>query len=409
MEIPQDIDDVIYLDNAATVYPKPDDVLDRMVDIYRRFGVNPGRSGYDLCLVGGDLVHSTRERLTEFFGASSPDRLCFTYNGSDALNILIQGLVEEGDHVISTTVEHNSVIRPLNHLRHHGVISVDYVPFAADATVDPDEIAAMVRPETRLVVVNHGSNVVGSVQPVSEIGRVCRERDLLLVVDTAQTAGVIPIDVEAMGIDALAFTGHKSLLAPTGIGGLWVRESVEVRHTRFGGTGVRSAHPFHLDEYPYRLEVGTGNVLGIVALSLGQDYIAGRGMEAIYRHEMELLVRLQDGIAALDGVHLHGTTKLDNRLPVLSLTVDGLDPSDVGTLLDVDHGIACRTGLQCAPLIHEQMGTAPRGTVRLSIGPMNQAEDIEAAVQAMTEIAADAERHHGRVHAMQRAHDAGLQ
>jgi len=379
---------IIYLDNAATVYPKPPEILDAALDLYKRFGVNPGRSGYDLCLVGGDLVQTTREELTRLFGGTDPDRLCFAYNASDALNILIQGMVDPGDHVVSTTVEHNSVIRPLNHLRRGGAVTVDWVPTASDGRVDPRDIAKQIRPETKLVVVNHGSNVIGAIQPVGEIGRICREREVRFIVDTAQTAGVVPIDVHEMKIDALAFTGHKSLLAPTGIGGVYVAEGVEVKHTRFGGTGVRSAHPYHLDEYPYRLEVGTPNVLGILGLHEAQRYIAERGMDEIYRHEMELFSTLQEGLAEIDGVTLHGTTRLSDRLPVLSLTVENWDPADVGVLLDGDHNIACRTGLQCAPLIHDQMGTSPRGTVRLSVGPLNTAADVHAAILGVREIAA---------------------
>jgi cysteine desulfurase family protein len=388
MELTHDVHDIIYLDNAATTYPKPQELLEGMADLYLRYGVNPGRSGYDLCLIGGDLVQTTRKELTALFGGTDPDRLIFAYNASEALNILIQGLVEPGDHVVSTTVEHNSVIRPLNHMREEKRISIDYVPYEKDGVVDPQRIADTFRKETRVVVVNHGSNVIGTIQPVAEIGKLCRERGILFVVDTAQTAGIIPIDMKAMSIDALAFTGHKSLLGPTGIGGLCVREGVVVRPTRYGGTGVRSAHPFHLEEYPYRLEVGTGNVLGIVGLHLSLKHIADRGMDNIYRHEMELFSRLQAGLMELDRVTLHVTTSLENRLPVLSLTVGGRDPSDIGTMLDVDYSIATRTGLQCAPLIHEQMGTAPRGTVRMSIGPANTEGDIEAAVGAMQELSA---------------------
>jgi cysteine desulfurase family protein len=377
-----------YLDNAATVYPKPPEILDAALDLFKRYGVNPGRSGYDLCMIGGDLVQSTRKKLTEFFGGTDPERLCFAYNASDALNILIQGMVDRGDHVVTTMVEHNSVIRPLNHLQRDGLIAVDYVAPGPDCRVDPDEIAKRIRPETRLVVVNHGSNVVGAVQPVTEIGRICRERGVRFVVDSAQTAGVVPIDVEAMNIDALAFTGHKSLLAPTGVGGIYVAEGVVVKHTRYGGTGVKSAYPLHLDEYPFRLEVGTPNVLGILGLNEAQDYIAKRGMNEIYRHEMELFSTLQESVLGIDGVTLHGTTSLTDRLPVLSLTVDGWDPGDVGILLDGDHNVACRTGLQCAPLIHDHMGTSPRGTVRLSVGPMNTVDDIEAAIRGIDDIAA---------------------
>jgi cysteine desulfurase family protein len=379
-------DKLHYLDNAATVYPKPKEVLKEMANIYGLYGVNPGRSGYDLCLVGGDILDSTRKRLTGFFGGSNPERLCFCYNASDALNILIQGMLREGDHVVTTRVEHNSVIRPLNHLRKSHLITVDYVACGTQGTVDPDDIAAAVRPNTRLVIVNHGSNVIGTIQPIAEIGRICRERDVLFVVDTAQTAGMVPIDIEGMNVDALAFTGHKSLLGPTGIGGLYVRDGVEVQATRYGGTGVRSAYPFHLDEYPYRLEVGTPNVIGIAGLYLAQDYLEERGMAAVYQHEMELFARLEEGLQEIDRLILHGTRSLENRLPVLSLTVPGLDPSDVGSFLDVDHNVACRTGLQCAPLVHDEMGTSPRGTVRLSIGPMNTLEDIDAAIAAMRVI-----------------------
>ena len=389
MDLNFDSQKIIYLDNAATTFPKPREVLERATDAYARFGVNPGRSGYDLCLVAGELVFETRKALATFFGGDKPERLVFAANATDALNLAIQGLLGRGDHAITTTVEHNSVIRPLDHLRRDHGVEVDFVPFEQGGLVDPDEIARRFRPNTKLVVVNHGSNVIGTVQPVAEIGRRCRERGILLVVDAAQTAGVLPIDVEAMAIDVLCFTGHKSLLGPTGTGGLYVRDGVEVRHTRVGGTGVHSAYPFHLDEYPYRLEAGTGNVLGIAGLYFAQQYLARRGVSEIYRHEMELFAILQAGLEKIDGVTLHGTTSLEHRLPVLSFTVAGRDPGDVGQLLDVDYNIASRTGLQCAPLIHQQMGTGERGTVRLSVGPMNERAHVDAAVAAVTEIAAD--------------------
>jgi len=389
MDLNFDSQRIVYLDNAATTFPKPREVLQQALDAYARFGVNPGRSGYDLCLVAGELVYETRKALATFFGGDKPERLAFAANASDALNLAIQGLLASGDHAITTTVEHNSVIRPLNHLKRDRGVAVDFVPFEAGGLVDPDEIAARFRPNTKVVVVNHGSNVIGTIQPVAEIGRRCRERGIVFVVDAAQTAGVIPIDVAAMSIDVLAFTGHKSLLGPTGTGGLYVRDGVEIRQTRFGGTGVHSAFPYHLDEYPYRLEVGTGNLLGIAGLYFAQQYLAKRGVEAIYRHEMELFTRLQSGLERIEGVKLHGTTSLEHRLPVLSFTLAGRDPADVGSLLDVDHDIACRTGLQCAPLIHEQMGTGERGTVRLSVGPMNERKDVDAAIEAVGEIAAD--------------------
>jgi len=339
-------------------------------------------------MVGGDMLELTRKKLTEFFGGSHPERLCFTYNASDSLNILIQGLVEEGDHVLSTSVEHNSVIRPLNHLRKEGVITVDFVSCSSSGIIDPDDIANAFRSNTTLVVVNHGSNVTGTIQPLEPIGVFCRENGASFVVDVAQTAGVVPVSVEEMHIDALAFTGHKSLLGPTGIGGLYVRKGIEVKPTRFGGTGVRSAHPFQLEEYPYRLEVGTPNVLGVAGLYIAQGYLSEKGIDSIYAHEMNLFRRLSEGVASITGIHLQGPSSLENRLPVLSLTVDGWDPADVGTFLDVEYDVACRTGLQCAPLIHERMGTSPRGTVRLSVGPMNVVEDVDVAINALEQIAA---------------------
>lgn len=390
MDLPLDASKIIYLDNAATTFPKPKEVLDKTVEAYSRYGVNPGRSGYDLCLMAGEMVADTRKVLTRFFGGSDPNRLVFAANATDALNLLIQGVLGGGDHAVSTTIEHNSVIRPLNHMARDRGVEVDFVPVEADGRVDPRAIAKRLRPNTRLVLVNHGSNVIGTIQPVGEIGQLCRAHGMTFAVDTAQTAGVVPIDMHAMCIDVVAFTGHKSLLAPTGIGGLCVGDAVDIRPTRFGGTGVNSVNPYHLEEYPYRLEAGTSNVLGIAGLYFGQAYIATRGLDAIYRHEMELFARLQAGLAGIAGVTLHGTTSVEDRLPVLSFTIAGRDPGDVGTLLDVEYNIAARTGLQCAPLIHRQMGTEAHGTVRLSVGPLNAEGDIEAAIRAVAEIAAEA-------------------
>ncbi len=389
MDLTFDSSKIVYLDNAATTFPKPPEVLQPMLEVYERLGVNPGRSGYDLCMVAGELVFETRKALAAFFGGTKPERMIFAANATDALNLAILGVLKPGDHAISTTIEHNSVIRPLNHLHRDHKVEVEFVPVELDGRVDPDEIARRFKPNTRLVAMNHGSNVIGTIQPVEEVGRRCRERGILLLVDAAQTAGVIPIDIEAMGIDLLAFTGHKSLLGPTGTGGLLVRDGVEVQTTRFGGTGVHSVHPFHLEEYPYRLEAGTANVLGIAGLHFALEYLEKRQVTEIHRKEMVLFRKLQDGLAAIEGVALHGATGYEHRLPVLSFTVAGREPADVGALLDADYNIAARTGLQCAPLIHEQLGTAPLGTVRFSLGPMSVASDVEAGLAAVSEIAAE--------------------
>lgn len=379
---------LIYLDNAATSYPKPESVYVFMDQSFRRHGVNPGRSGYDLCLEAGQLVEDTRRQLTTFFGGRDSSRLVFGYNSTDMLNLAIFGLLQRGDHAVTTTLEHNSVLRPLYHLARDYGVEVDHVPFDARGFVDPDAVGARIRANTRLVVVNHGSNVIGTLQPVGEIGRICQERGVRFLVDASQTAGKVPIDVEQMQIDALAFTGHKSLFGPTGIGGMYVRQGVEIRHTRAGGTGVRSAVRGHLEEYPYRLEYGTGNVLGIAGLHAGVEWLTTKGMHTVHAHELALTERLRDGLRAIEGVTLYCQDDLANHIGVLAFNVEGMEAADVGTMLDVDHGIACRTGLHCAPLVHEQIGTAAlHGAVRFSVGPFNTAEQIERAIEGVREIA----------------------
>jgi cysteine desulfurase family protein len=381
--------EIIYLDNAATTFPKPESVYTFMDQFYRRAGVNPGRSGYDLCLEAGELLDNTRKLLTRFFHGGDYNRLCFSYNATDALNLILFGVLAEGDHAITTTLEHNSVLRPLYHLSKYAGVEVDYVPFDGMGFVDPDEIRRRFRPNTRLVIVNHASNVIGTVQPVRDIGRLCRGQGILFAVDASQTAGHIGVDVEQDCIDLLAFTGHKSLLGPTGIGGVYVREGVTVRHTRAGGTGVRSAERLHLEEYPFRLEYGTPNIAGAAGLHAGVTWIQERGIDTIHDHEMALASQLRDGLAQLEGVSLYCQDSLVHHVAVMAFNIDGLDASESGTMLDVDHGIACRTGLHCAPLVHEQLGTAKiKGTVRFGIGPFNTEAHIHAAIQAVAEITA---------------------
>ena len=378
---------LIFLDNGATSYPKPEEVYRYMDHFYRNFGVNPGRSGYDLCMEAGLVVEETRKMLTQFFNGTDPNRLCFGYNSTDALNLIISGMLRPGDHAVSTTVEHNSVLRPLYHLRREGV-DIDFVPFDGAGFVDPAEIRKMFRPNTRLVILNHPSNVIGTVQPIAAIGKLCREAGIPFAIDASQSAGKVPIDMDSQCLDVVAFTGHKSLLGPTGIGGLCVREGVEIRHTRAGGTGVRSAVRAHLDEYPYRLEYGTPNVMGIAGLKAGLTWILGKGVESIHAEEMRLAQILLDGLRGIPRVVLYCLDSLENHIAVLAFNIDGMDAADVGTMLDVDFGIACRTGLHCAPLVHEQMGTDKiHGAVRFGIGPFNTEEHIQAAVAAVGKIA----------------------
>jgi len=385
------MENLIYLDNAATSWPKPDKVYSFMVEFYRRCGVNPGRSGFDLAIEAGDIVEDLRRRLTVFFGGDqdAPERLCFSYNATDALNLIIQGSLSEGDHVITTNLEHNSVIRPINHLVRDGGGEATFVPFNDDGFVEPDDIKTAIRPNTRLVIVNHGSNVLGTIQPVAEIGRICREAEVRFAIDASQTAGAVPIDMQAMNVDLLAFTGHKSLMGTTGIGGLCIRKHVDLRHSRSGGTGVRSAYPYHLDEYPFRMEFGTPNVVGIASLVAAQEWIKERGgIAAIYAHEMQLAEKLLEGFKAIEGVKRYCCDSLEDHLSTLTVNVEGLEAGDVGMMLDVDFDIAPRTGLHCAPLVHRQIGTEDiHGGVRFAIGPFNTETHIERAIEGMAEVA----------------------
>jgi cysteine desulfurase / selenocysteine lyase len=378
---------MIFLDNSATSFPKPESVYEFMDQFYRRAGVNPGRSGYDLCMEAGELLDRTRKLLADFFNGPDANRLCFTYNATDALNLIIFGMLQPGDHAITTTLEHNSVLRPLFHLSQDRAVEVDYVPFEPAGFVDPERIRSLFRKTTRLVIVNHGSNVIGTIQPVKEIGRLCRERGIPFAIDASQTAGHIPIDIQGDNIDVLAFTGHKSLLGPTGIGGLYVGENVAIRQTRAGGTGVRSAERLHPEDYPFHLEYGTPNILGAAGLNAGIRWIQDKGLATIHDDEMALTSKLRDGLREIDGVTLYCQDDLAGHLPVLAFNVNGLEASDTGTLLDVEYNIACRTGLHCAPLVHQQLGTDKiRGTVRFGLGPFNTDNHIRTAVDAVSEI-----------------------
>jgi cysteine desulfurase family protein len=387
--------DVFYLDNAATSYPKPDSVHDTVRSFYSESGINPGRTGCDMALSAEQMVSGTRKKLSELFNASivenggtkDPDRLVFTLNATMSLNLVINGMVGPGDHVVTTMVEHNSVIRPVNHKVKEGAEATFVVP-DTEGYVAPEDIRKAIQKNTTLVIVNHGSNVTGVVQDIEAIGKVCKEEGVPFAVDTAQTAGVVPIDMPTCNISFLTFTGHKGLFGPTGTGGICVADDAEIAGTVYGGTGVRSAYPYHLEEYPYRLEAGTLNIAGLSGLSAGVDWIREKGLENIHKHELELLSMLQEGLSDIKGVTVHGTTRLENRVATLSFNVDQYDASDVGTFLDVDYNIITRTGLQCAPLIHEHHGTSPRGTVRMSIGPFNTREHIEAAIRAVGEISA---------------------
>jgi len=383
------MDGLIYLDNGATSFPKPEEVYTFMDHFYRNFGVNPGRSGYDLCMESGEVIENTRKQLMKFFNGKDPNRLVFSYNSTDALNLVINGMLEKGDHAITTTIEHNSVLRPLYHKSMDNGVEVDYIPVDDRGFLDPDDFPKKFKKDTKLVILNHASNVIGTIQPIKEIGAHCKKHGIPFAIDASQSAGKVPIDIEAQNVDIVVFTGHKSLLGPTGIGGLYVKEGIEIKITRAGGTGVRSAVRTHLYEYPYRLEYGTLNSIGVAGLHAGVKWVEERGIDTIHEHEMKLTAMLRDGLKEIDGVTLYCQDDLTDHIAVLLFNVKGFEALNVGTLLDVDYNIACRTGLHCAPLIHEHIGTADiHGAVRFGIGPFNTEEHINAAIEAVKEIAA---------------------
>jgi len=378
----------IYLDNAATTFPKPDEVYKFMDHFYRNNGVSPGRSGFDAAIAAEEVVMETRDLLVNLFNGDDPNHLTFSYNASDSLNMIIQGIVEKGDHVITTMLEHNSVLRPLHHLELDGTIEITYVPFDDHGYVDTEDIKKEIKENTKMVIVNHSSNIIGTVQPVSQIGKVCKEANVYFVLDASQSAGIIPIDIKEMNIDIVVFTGHKCLMGPTGIGGSYVKDHVKINSTRFGGTGVRSAQKTHLEQFPYRLECGTLNIVGVAGLNAGIKWLNKQGIANIHNHEITLWDKLRKGLQNIDKVTTYCAESIENQNAVLSFNIKGFEAGDVGVMMDVDYNIACRTGLQCSPKVHERLGTIDlHGTVRISAGPFNTEEEIELAIAAVEDIA----------------------
>ena len=398
-----------YLDNAATSWPKPECVYEYMDQFYRGYGVNPGRAGHELAVEAEKMVSQTRRLLGQFFNfGSGSDRVVFTQNASDSLNIALFGMLASGDHVISTRIEHNSVIRPLNHLqRDHGV-AVTRVEHDAQGYVDAQDIKKAICPQTKVIVVNHASNVLGSVQDLQSIGRIARAAGVAFVVDTCQTAGVVPIDMQDCCIDVLTFTGHKGLFGPMGIGGMLVNDGVRIRPSRVGGTGVDSITPFQPDNYPHHLETGTVALPGIAGLNAAQKWFAelgrkqlnGRGedishtqacqaaLQHIMERELAHVKQLGSAFRSIDNVRVYGPEEGRPRVATLSINIKDLPADQVGAMLDADHAVCVRAGLHCAPLVHQDANTVPQnGTVRFSPGYFTDREDLEQAIQGVRELA----------------------
>jgi len=385
---------MIYLDNAATSWPKPPGVAAAMLHFLDQVGANPGRSGHRLSVEAGRIVYQAREALAALFNVRDPLRVVFAANATEALNLALHGYLRPGDHVITSSMEHNSVMRPLRALARPPAgrerIALTVIPCSSQGFLDPTALEAAIRPETALIVLNHASNVCGSLLPVREAGAIARRHGCLLLVDAAQTAGAYPLDVEADQIDLLAFTGHKALVGPMGTGGLVIGERVDVGRLeplKQGGTGSRSEQQEQPDFLPDKYESGTANAVGLAGLGAGVRWVLERGVAEIRRHEVELTQRLIDGLTAIPGIAVYGGLAAARQTATVSFNLDGLLPSDVGLRLDEEYDIMCRVGLHCAPAAHETLGTFPQGTVRFSLGSINTTAEVDQALEAVSTLA----------------------
>ena len=379
---------MIYLDSAATSYHKPDGVARAVAEAISHMG-NPGRGAHEASLDASRVVYGTREKMAGLFGVEEASQIVFTANSTESLNIAIQGLVDPGDHVITTVMEHNSVLRPLYLCQQRGV-SLTILPFSAAGTVTPEAIEAVIRSNTRMIVCTHGSNLTGDLNDLEAIGRVCKKHHLLFVVDASQTAGVFPIQMDSMNIDVLCFTGHKSLMGPQGTGGMCVRKGVRIRPLLVGGSGIDSYSKIHPQVMPTALEAGTLNAHGIAGLSAALDFIKKVTPDVIRQREEELTRRFVRQIKSIPGVKLYGNYEQFPRAPILSLNILDYDSGEIADALAQDYGIMTRAGAHCAPLMHETLGTKSQGAVRFSFSYFNTEEEIDQAANAIRELAEEA-------------------
>ncbi|OPX83849.1 MAG: putative cysteine desulfurase [Pelotomaculum sp. PtaB.Bin104] len=378
---------MIYSDNAATSFPKPKSVLEAMSDYFFNMGGNTGRSGHKKALEASELVFNTREYLAQLFNIKDSARIVFTKNVTESLNLALNGFLKKGDQVLTTSVEHNSVMRPLRYLEQTGTIKLFVVKANQAGIVDPAAFEDILRKEKiRLIVVSHASNVTGAVAPIGAIAKIARSYGSHTLIDAAQTAGAYPVDIAADGVDMLAFTGHKALLGPQGTGGLYIREGLEIEPLLRGGTGSNSEHEYQPELMPDKLESGTLNVIGLAGLGAGVKHVLEQGVTKIRQKEMDLTEHFIRNVAKIPGVRLYGPEDAGSRVSVVSLNITGCDPAEVAYILDRDFDIACRPGLHCAPSAHKTIGTFPQGTVRFSFGPFNNMEQINTSLKALAQI-----------------------
>ena len=383
---------MIYLDNAATSHPKPEEVYQRVDYVLRHASANPGRSGHRMAIDAERLIFEARESIARLFNIKHPDRIIFTPNATAALNLAIKGFLSPGEHCVTTSMEHNSVVRPLRFLAQAG-LEVDKAPVSPDGVLDPGAVAAIMKPNTKLVAITHASNVIGTVTPVKEVAAVAHAKGSALLLDAAQTAGALPIDVEALGLDLLACPGHKCLFGPQGTGFLYISPDIHLHPILFGGTGSRSDLERMPDFLPDRHEAGTLNTPGIAGLAAGVEFVVSTGVDRIRAHEVTLSRRLMDGLIAMEGVTVYGVKDAEARASVVSFNIAGMDPAEAGDLLDSEYGVAVRVGIHCAPDAHRAMGSYPKGAIRMSPGWFNTPEEIDEALSALMSIAKHAALH----------------
>jgi len=379
----------IYLDNAATSWPKPEPVYRAVDDYQRKLGAPAGRGTYSQASETERLILSCRKRIAALVGAEDPSRVVFTQNGTDSLNLALHGMLRHGDHVVTTVCEHNSVLRPLRFLAEHRGVRASYIGCDSQGFVDPDAIRAVITSSTRLIALNHASNVTGAVQPAAEIGKIAKERGVFFLLDAAQSLGYVPINTTQIGCDLLAAPGHKGLLGPLGTGLLVLAAGIEqhLLPLRQGGTGTRSDEDIQPDTLPDRYESGNLNVPGLVGLEAGISHVQSLGEHLIQGQSRALVQRLLAGLTGLRGVVLYGPRSGDDRVGVVSLTVAGFTPQELASLLDAQWSIQTRAGLHCAPKMHAALSTLPTGTLRFSLGHFNTQAQIDGAIAALTEIA----------------------
>lgn len=386
--MPYNITKMIYLDNAATSWPKPPEVLKAMTDVLEHAGGNPGRSGHQLSIKAARVMYDAREDIARFFNVPDPTRIIFTSNATHSMNIVLKGLLKPGDRVVASSMEHNAVMRPLRSLEKSG-LTIDIVPCASDGSLDINDIARAVKSDTRLVVIVHASNVAGTILPVAEAASIAHKAGALLLVDAAQTAGVIPIDVKKFGIDFLAFTGHKGLQGPPGIGGLIISDRVDASQIEpliRGGTGSQSELEEQPEYIPDKFESGTPNIVGIAGLRAGINWVMNKDIETIRAQEKELIGALIDGLSNIAGIKVYGTLDPEKTVAIVSFTVTNRPVSEIGLKLDENHGILARIGLHCAPAAHKTIGSFPEGTVRLAPGVFTTADDIDKSIRAIAKV-----------------------